>query len=56
MVVGWVIGWVSGWWWGGVGSGGVVGPHDTPIMGGCQMPPMLFFDNLMKKLDQIVKI
>ena len=51
---------MGGWWWGGswgvwvvvrwvigwVGSGGVVGPHDTP---------MLFFDNLVKKSDQIVK-
>ena len=40
-------GWVGGWLVVGlVGYGGVVGPHDTP---------MLFFDNLVKKLVQIVK-
>ena len=62
-VVGWFGGWVvggrvghgvGGWWWGaswgGWGWGGVVGPHDTPHHGGCHMPPpMLFFDNLVKK-------
>ena len=66
MVGGWVCG--GGVLWGGwvgvawVGSGvmggscgGVVGPHDTPHHGRNQMPPMLFFDNLVKKLDQIVK-
>ena len=40
MVVGWV----------GLGHGAVVRPH-----GGHQMPPMFFFDSLVKKLDQIVK-
>ena len=39
---------------GGVGNDGVVGPHDTPIMG-VSDAPMLSFDNLVKKLDQIVK-
>ena len=53
----WVMGWVGGGVGGVVGSlgGGVVGPYDTPPSWGCQMPPMLFFDNLVKKLDQIVK-
>ena len=37
-----VVGWVGGW----VGGGGGVGPHDTPHV---------IFDNLVKKLDQIVK-
>ena len=49
--VGWyvVMGWVGLWVVGGWG-GGVVGVHDTPHHGGA-----LFFDNLVKKLDQIVK-
>ena len=53
-----VVGWVGRWWWeglwggGGVGhgvggwGGGVVGPHDTP---------MLFLDNLVKKLTKLSK-
>ena len=53
MVVGWVMGWVVV---GGVGLGVVVlwVPIHPPSWGH-QMPPMLFFDNLVKKLDQIVK-
>ena len=46
---------VGGGGMGGVGSHGVVDPHDSPHHGGHQMPPMLFFDNLVKKLDQISK-
>ena len=48
---------VDGWRVIGVGGGGVgvVGSHDTPIMGSIRCPPMLFFDNLVKN-DQIVKI
>ena len=56
VVGGWRVLWVGG---GGVGhgveGGGVVGPHDTPNHGRHQMPPMIFSDNLVKKLDQIVK-
>ena len=68
VVVGWIVGWVVvGWVMGWVGVGlvglgvmggwgyGVVGPHDTPHHGGLSDAPMLFFDNLVKKLDQIVK-
>ena len=55
--VGW---WLAGDGVGGVGvgewvGGGVVGPHDTPHHGGHQMSSMLFFDNLVEKLNQIVK-
>ena len=39
----------------GVG-GGVVGPHDTPHHGGHQMPPMLFFNNLVITLPNCQKI
>ena len=49
VLVGSVSGWlVVGWVWFGV-------PMTPPHHGGHQMPPMLFFDNLVKKLDQIVK-
>ena len=37
VVVGWIMGWV-----GDVGSGGVVGPNDTPIMGGIRCPHVNF--------------
>ena len=70
VVMGWVMGWVGGWWmarsWDGFGGGisgvgvggwggGVVGPHDNPHHGGVRCLPCCFFDNLVKKLDQIVK-
>ena len=47
MAGGWRFLGVSGGGVGGVGGGGAVGPHDTTIMGGHQMPTMLFFDNLV---------
>ena len=58
-------GWLKGSWGGWVVGGGV--DHGvcgcvvvlwvpmTPPSWGHQMPPMLFFDNLVKRLDQIVK-
>ena len=65
----WVMGeWVGGWWWEGHGVGG--GEVDgggglivvvmlwipmTPPSWGASDAPMLFFDNLVKKLDQSVK-
>ena len=65
---GWVVGqvmvgWVGvghglgGCWWGGSWVGGWCwgASPQHPHHGGCHMPPMLFFDNLVKKLDQIVK-
>ena len=39
VVGGWRVLGVGGWVCSGGWGGGVVGPHDTPIIGGCQMPP-----------------
>ena len=50
-------GWLEGSW-GGLCGGWVVVlwvPMMPPIMGGASDTPMLSFDNLVKKLDQIVK-
>ena len=60
VVVGWVMGWMGGYWWGGWGMeswvGGVVVlsvPMTHPIMEGVSDAPMLVFDNLVKKLDNL---
>ena len=69
VVVGWVVGWVGGWVCGsGVGGGGWVSGDGvggygvvvlwvpmTPPSWGHQMPPMLFFDNLVKNITKLSK-